>query len=58
MSPPPETYRLVTVNSDPERAKRLVGRVIGDLQTQYTVIHVANAESKYEQHGSESHGEH
>jgi len=44
MAPEP-TYKLVTVNNAPERAKRLVGRVIEDLKDRYTIIHAANAES-------------
>ena len=40
-------YKLVTVNTAPERAKRLVGRVIEDVKADYTIIHAANAESKY-----------
>jgi len=38
------TWRLVTVNTAPERAKRLIGRVAEDLKDQYTIVHVANAE--------------
>lgn len=38
-------YKLVTVNNAPERAKRIVGRVIEALKDQYTIIHAANAES-------------
>jgi hypothetical protein len=39
-------YKLVTVNTAPERAKRLVGRVVEDVKADYTIIHAANAESK------------
>jgi len=38
------TYRLVTVNTAPERAKRLVGRVIEGLKDRYSVVHIANIE--------------
>lgn len=41
------TWRLVTVNTAPERAKRLIGRVAEDLKDQYTILHVANADCKY-----------
>lgn len=41
------TWRLVTVNTAPERAKRLIGRVAEDLKDQYTIVHVANAECKF-----------
>ncbi|KAK5938382.1 hypothetical protein PMZ80_009352 [Knufia obscura] len=39
------TWRLVTVNTAPERAKRLIGRVAEELKDRYTIIHVANADS-------------
>ncbi|KAM7185291.1 hypothetical protein V8F20_011872 [Naviculisporaceae sp. PSN 640] len=41
---PSGPYRLVTVNTAPERAKRLIGRVVEDVKDTYTLIHVANAE--------------
>lgn len=44
---PKGPYKLVTVNTAPERAKRLVGRMIEALKDQYTIEHVANCESKY-----------
>ncbi|KAL3292512.1 hypothetical protein RB213_014162 [Colletotrichum asianum] len=37
-------YKLVTVNTAPERAKRLVGRMIEALKDRYTIEHVANCE--------------
>ncbi|KAJ6551638.1 hypothetical protein B0H19DRAFT_950583 [Mycena capillaripes] len=37
-------YRLVTVNTAPERARRLIGRVVEDVKDRYTIIHVANVE--------------
>lgn len=43
---PKGPYTLVTVNNAPERATRLVGRVIETVKEQYTIRHVANAESK------------
>lgn len=46
MSSPKGPYRLVTVNTAPERAKRLVGRVVVELKDQYTIEHIANCESK------------
>lgn len=42
-----KTYRLVTVNTAPERAKRLIGRVVEDVKDKYTIIHVANVESEW-----------
>ncbi|OAA66931.1 Fumarylacetoacetase protein [Niveomyces insectorum RCEF 264] len=35
---------LLTVNTAPERAKRLIGRVVERLQDRYTIIHVDNCE--------------
>jgi len=40
-------YILVTVNNAPERAKRLVGRVVEDVKDKYDIQYVANADSKY-----------
>jgi len=42
---PKGPYKLVTVNTAPERAKRLIGRVVERLKDQYTIEHVANCES-------------
>lgn len=42
--PPLGPYKLVTVNSAPERAKRLVGRVCNDVKERYLIVHVGNAE--------------
>lgn len=38
-------FRLVTVNTAPERAKRLIGRLITELQDDYEIIHVDNCQS-------------
>jgi hypothetical protein len=43
--PPKGPYTLCTVNTAPERAKRLVGRVVEDIKDTYTIRHVENAES-------------
>jgi hypothetical protein len=40
-------FRLVTVNTAPERAKRLIGRMIEGLQDRYEIEHVANCSSTY-----------
>lgn len=37
-------WRLVTVNTAPERAKKLIGRMIEGLKAQYTIVHAANVE--------------
>lgn len=44
---PKGPYKLVTVNNAPERAKRLIGRVVGELADSYTIIHAANCASKH-----------
>ena len=44
---PKGPYRLVTVNSAPERAKRLIGRVVEDLKDRYTIDYVGNCASGY-----------
>ncbi|KAI1863410.1 uncharacterized protein JN550_009521 [Neoarthrinium moseri] len=41
---PKGPYRLVTVNTAPDRARRLVGRMVEGLKDQYTIEHVANCE--------------
>ncbi|KAK3503099.1 hypothetical protein B0T13DRAFT_191223 [Neurospora crassa] len=38
-------YKLVTVNTAPDRAKRLIGRVVEDVKDKYTIMHVGNAAS-------------
>lgn len=44
---PKGSYRLVTVNKVPERAKALIGRVAEALQDSYKIVHFANCESMY-----------
>lgn len=43
---PKGPFKLVTVNNVPERAKRLIGRVVDELKDQYTIEHVANCASR------------
>lgn len=43
-SGPKGPYTLVTVNTAPERAKRLIGRVVEDLKDRYTINYLANCE--------------
>ncbi|KAK4580187.1 hypothetical protein LTR86_000390 [Recurvomyces mirabilis] len=38
-------YKLVTVNNAPDRARKIVGRVIEDVKGTYNIVHAANAES-------------
>ena len=45
-------FKLVTVNTAPDRAKRLIGRIVEDVKDKYTIIHAANATGNtgYAQH--------
>ncbi|KAF2648115.1 hypothetical protein K491DRAFT_643059 [Lophiostoma macrostomum CBS 122681] len=38
-------FKLVTVNTAPERAKRIIGRMIGNLKDRYDIEYVANCET-------------
>ncbi len=42
---PSGPYKLVTVNTAPDRAKRLIGRVVENVKEKYTIIHSGNAAS-------------
>ncbi|KAK4944193.1 hypothetical protein LTR10_016306 [Elasticomyces elasticus] len=42
---PKGPYKLVTVNTAPDRAKRLIGRVVEALKDRYTIQHMANCET-------------
>jgi hypothetical protein len=42
---PKGPFKLVTVNTAPERAKRLIGRMVEALKDRYTIIYAANCES-------------
>ena len=37
---------LVSVNTAPERAKRLIGRLIEDVKDKYSIRHAGNSESE------------
>ena len=41
---PKGPYTLCTVNTAPERAKRLIGRVVEDVKEEYTIDYLQNAE--------------
>lgn len=45
MAYPKGPYRLVTVNTAPERAKKLVGRFTDTVKERYIIDHVWNCES-------------
>lgn len=38
-------FRLVTVNTAPERAQRLIGRLVEALKEDYEIVHVDNCQS-------------
>ncbi|KAK9437263.1 uncharacterized protein VB005_08249 [Metarhizium brunneum] len=38
-------FRLVTVNTSPERAKRLIGRLIEALKDDYDITHIENSQT-------------
>lgn len=40
-------FKLVTVNTAPDRAKRLVGRMCEEVKDTYQIIHVANVTSEF-----------
>jgi hypothetical protein len=42
----PASYKFVTVNTAPERAKRLIGRVVEDFRGLYNIDYVSNSEHK------------
>jgi hypothetical protein len=42
---PSGPFKLVTVNTAPDRAKRLIGRVVENVKEKYTIIHSGNAAS-------------
>jgi len=42
---PAGPYKLVTVNTAPERAKIIVGRVVEAVKERYRIDYVANVES-------------
>ncbi|KAF2638536.1 hypothetical protein P280DRAFT_404682 [Massarina eburnea CBS 473.64] len=44
-TPPKGPFTLVTVNTAPERAKRLIGRMVEGLSERYTIIHVDNCDT-------------
>jgi hypothetical protein len=46
MSIPKGTYRLVTVNNVPERAKKVMGRVAEELKDRYTIDYGAHCLSE------------
>ena len=44
---PKGPYTLCTVNTAPERAKRLVGRLVEDVKEEYTISYLQNAEREW-----------
>ncbi|CAD0040243.1 unnamed protein product [Aureobasidium pullulans] len=39
-------FKLVTVNTAPERAYRLIGRVVENVKDKYTIVHAGNADKQ------------
>jgi hypothetical protein len=39
-------FKLVTVNTAPERARKIIGRVVEAVKDKYTIIHAANVEGE------------
>jgi hypothetical protein len=37
-------FRLITVNTAPERARRLIGRLVEALKEDYEIVHVDNCQ--------------
>jgi hypothetical protein len=44
---PKGPYKLCTVNTAPERAKRLIGRVVVDVKEEYLIDYLENVESSF-----------
>ena len=38
--------KLLTVNTVPERAKRIIGTIVDEVSDKYEILHVANAERR------------
>ena len=47
MSAPPPPYKLVTVNTSPERAVGLVRKLAAEVSDSYTIKHCGNAASMF-----------
>jgi hypothetical protein len=47
MTTPKGPFRLVSVNTAPDRARRVIGRVADLLRDRYIIVHEANCESMY-----------
>ena len=45
-SQPLGPFKLVTVNTAPERAKKIIGRVVEAVKDKYTILHTANVEGE------------
>ena len=43
---PKGPFKLVSVNTAPERAFRLIGRVVEALKDKYIIVHVENCQSE------------
>ena len=43
---PKGPFRLMTVNTAPERAKRVIGAMVENLKEKYTIDYVVNSDSE------------
>lgn len=39
-----KTYKLMSVNTAPQRAVRMIGKLAADVSDRYNIVHCANAE--------------
>jgi hypothetical protein len=46
MAPTTKPINLVSVNTAPERAKRLIGILIDSVKDRYNIVHAGNSESE------------
>lgn len=54
MSTPSSTpVNLISVNTAPDRAKKVIGTVIENVKDKYNIIHAGNSTSKYQSEGKE-----
>ena len=46
-SEPLGPFKLVTVNTSPERARKIIGRLVEAVKDKYTIVHAANCEGRF-----------
>jgi hypothetical protein len=45
-------FKLVTINTAPDRARKIIGRMVEAVKDKYTIIHAANVEGELKLHVS------